>query len=85
MNAEYARENQKSLTCRGRNSSVSLNVNTASRIVRWQLEVADGDTREAIERLERHNFGECHIVEDRPKCQEPKLRCGDRPIKAGVV
>jgi hypothetical protein len=78
-------ENQKLLTCRGRNSSVSLNVNTASRIIRWKLEVADSDARKAIECLKRYNFGECHVIEDRPKCHETKFRRGDRPIKARVV
>ena len=79
------RREVKSLTCRGRDGSVSLDVNTASRVIRWKLEVADGDAGEAIERLERYDFGQRHVVEDRPKCRETKLRCGDRPIKAGVV
>lgn len=60
-------------------------MNTASRIIRWKLEVADSDTRETIECLEGHNFGEHHVVEDGSKCQETKLWCRDGPVEAGVM
>ncbi len=65
--------------------ATSLNVNTSCRIVRWQLEVVDGDSRNTIECLQCYDLGERDVVKDCPKSRHPKFGSRYRPIKTGIV
>ena len=84
MNA-WSKDGQDQLTSRWRNVSTSLNVNTSCRIVRWQLEVVNGDSRNSIECLKCYDFGERDVVEDCSEGRHPKFGSRYRPIKTGIV
>ena len=58
---------------------------SSCRIVRWQLEVVNGDSRNSIECLKCYDFGERDVVEDCSEGRHPKFGSRYRPIKTGIV
>ena len=60
-------------------------MNTTSRVIRRQLEVANRDTREVFERLERDVLAELHAVEDRAERSNTQRVRRDRPRELLIV
>ena len=81
----FSRRGNTALTGRGGDKGVRFNVDATGRVVRRELEVADRNPREAIERLERDVLAEFDTVEDRPECRQPECIRRDRPCEIGVV
>ena len=57
----------------------------SGRVIGRKLEVADGDAREPIERLERNVLTQLHTVEDRTESREAERISRDRPLEVLVV
>ena len=57
----------------------------SGRVIGRKLEVADGDAREPIERLERNVLTQLHTVEDRTESREAERIGRDRPLEVLVV
>ena len=60
-------------------------MNTTSRVIGRQLEVANRDTREVVERLERDILAQLHAVEDRAERSNTQRVRRDRPRELLVM
>ncbi len=60
-------------------------MDTSCGIIRWELEVANRDARQAVEGLEGDILAEGDAIENCTKRRDPKLFGVDCPGKAGTV
>ena len=60
-------------------------MNTTSRIITRQLEVADGNAGKVVERLECQVLRQLNVVEDRSQRLKTQFRGGDGPCELRIV
>lgn len=72
-------------TRRRGNHCVGLDVYSTCRVVGWELEVADRDTRQSIEGSKGNVFLEVYVIEDSAQGFDLELIGGDRPGEFRIV
>ena len=60
-------------------------MDSACRIIKWKLELANCYTRETVEGLESNVFAEGNTIEDRSKGSNPKVFGANCPSEARVM